>query len=115
MTESLSRSLEVFFSNNINIETRIDSLFNDFREKCIIFFLFFSLDNNDRLSLQTIYNILDFFLLNYGFSKNSLWKPVFKAFKLFFFFVVIIFGHHLKKKRKKVKSDIYIWCIYQVL
>lgn len=51
MPKNLSKSLEVLFSNNINIKIYINLLFNDFGGNCIIFLFTLSLGNCDRLDL----------------------------------------------------------------
>lgn len=112
--KSLSKSLKVFFYNSINVEICVNSLFDNFRSHCVVFFLFFSLDGGSGFGLQAIYNISYLFFSKHGLSEISLLGPVCKACKLFSFFTIIILDGHSKQKKRRVKIDAFIQCIHQV-
>lgn len=73
LMESLSKFLEILFSNNINIEIAINLLFDDFIGNNIVFLFFLNLDSDSKLCKISIYHIPNLFFFKYSLYKvNSL-------------------------------------------
>lgn len=108
MAESLLGVLEIFFSNDVNVKIRTDSLLDDFRSNCVVFLLLPDLDGGSKLGSRVIYNVPELFFLKHGLDEISPLGSIFKALKLLFFFAVITLDSHLEQERGRVKRDAYI-------
>lgn len=78
------------FSNETDIEIKIDTLFDYFGDYSIIFISFFGLCYRNSLCSGFINNVSYFFLIKYGLRKVGLLGLIFKALKLFMLYFSII-------------------------
>lgn len=82
--------LGVLLSNDINIEVRVDSLFDGFRDDNVVFFFFFSLCYSFRFIFGSIDNISDLFFFEYCLCQVSLLGLILKASELFILWLLIV-------------------------
>lgn len=101
VTENLLRYLKVLFSNDVNMEIRADSLFDNFKDNFVVFFIFPGLNNGGRLGLQAIYNIPNLLFFKHSLSEISSLGPVFEASKLLSFLRSLLLVVILSKKEEE--------------
>lgn len=101
--EYFLKSLGVFFSTDIDVEICADLLLDNFRINYIVFLFFSGLSSGNGLILRVIYNISDFFLLNYGLNKvGPQLGPIFEASKLISFtFTIIVYASHCEGEKRE--------------
>ena len=104
----------VSFSNNIDIEVRVDPLFDDFKSNSIAFLFFPSLGSYSRISIGPIYYIPNLFLLEYSLRKISLLRLMLEVMELFSLTLTIVvfichFDNNLEKNKKCNTSIVEVY------
>lgn len=95
LPQSLLQPSWVLFSDDVNVEIRIDPLLDDLGSDSVVLLLLLCLGSYSKICIGPIYYIPDLYFLGYGLDKISPLRPILEVTEHFFLaLVIVVFIHY---------------------